>query len=100
MKQKRDYAFYVYIMASVSGTLYVGMTNDIGRRVDEHKYGEKDGFTRWYKCTKLVYVEFHSYVLNAIQREKDLKRYTRKQKEDLIRTQNPSWRDLADEWDQ
>ncbi len=96
---KRDYAFYVYIMASESGTLYVGMTNDIGRRVDEHKYGEKDGFTKWYECKKLVYVEFHQYVLNAIQREKELKRYPRAKKEELIRALNPHWEDLTDVWD-
>jgi putative endonuclease len=95
---KIEYAFYVYIMASESGTLYVGMTNDIDRRVSEHQSGEKEGFTKWYACTKLVYVEFHEYVLNAIQREKELKRFTRQEKEELIRTQNPHWDDLTHEW--
>ncbi len=92
---KREYAFYVYIMASPSGTLYVGMTNDIQRRVDEHKNQEKDGFMKWYNCSRLVYVEFHEYVLNAIQREKEIKWWPRTKKEELIRTLNPHWNDLA-----
>jgi len=92
---KREYAFYVYIMASNSGTLYVGMTNDIRRRVEEHRSQEKDGFTKRYECMRLVYVEFHEYVLNAIQREKEIKWWPRAKKEALIGTTNPYWRDLA-----
>jgi putative endonuclease len=94
---KRDYAFYVYIMASRSGTLYVGMTNNIQRRVEEHRLGQKDCFTKWYDCTRLVFVEFHQYVLNAIEREKQIKSWSREKKEEFIRALNPHWDDLADQ---
>ncbi len=92
---RRDYTFYVYIMASRSGTLYVGMTNDIKRRVEEHRNSEKECFTKWYGCTRLVFVEFHQYVINAIERESQIKSWTREKKEDLIRSVNPKWRDLT-----
>ena len=81
-------------MASESGTLYIGMTNDLIRRVSEHKEGKTEGFTQKYKCTKLVYYESTKYVYNAIEREKELKDWNRKKKEELIRTINPTWRDL------
>ena len=95
---ERDYRFYVYIMASESGTLYVGFTNGLEHRVHQHKTGFYDGFTKWYQCHKLVYYEEHQYVLNAIDREKQIKRWRREKKEDLIRTINPQWRDLSIGW--
>ena len=81
-------------MASESGTLYIGMTNDLIRRVSEHKEGKTEGFTKKYTCSKLVYYESTRYVYNAIEREKELKDWNRKKKEELIRTINPTWRDL------
>jgi putative endonuclease len=95
---KKDYNFYTYIMASESGTLYVGMTNDLERRVYEHKNNLVDGFTKKYSCHKLVYFEQFDYVEDAINREKQIKKWRREKKEFLIRTINPSWKDLSLEW--
>lgn len=95
---KREYRFYVYIMASESGTLYVGFTNGLEHRVYQHKNDLIDGFTKKYQCHKLVYFEEHEYVLNAIEREKQIKRWRREKKENLIRTINPSWTDLSFGW--
>lgn len=67
---KRKYDFYVYIMASSSGTLYTGMTDDLKRRVFEHKDSLIAGFSKRYSCKKLVYFENHQYIYNAIEREK------------------------------
>jgi len=72
---RREYEFYVYIMASGSGTLYVGFTNCIEWRVYEHKNDLVEGFTKKYQCHKLIYYEEHQYVLNAIDREKQIKRW-------------------------
>lgn len=84
-------------MASPTGTLYVGMTNNLERRAGEHKAGEVDGFTKTYECTKLVYYEETNDVLQAIVREKQLKGWRREKKEALIQTMNPGWDDLAAE---
>jgi putative endonuclease len=91
---KKDYNFYVYIMASQSGTIYVGFTNNILRRVYEHKRGGIDGFTKKYKCYKLVYYEHFTYVYNAMAREKEIKKWNRERKQDLIKSSNPHWDDL------
>lgn len=82
-------------MASPSGTLYTGMTNNLARRVSEHKEGKIDGFSKKYGCTRLVYCEQHQYVYNAIEREKEIKNFIRKKKEELIKTVNPFWEDLS-----
>jgi putative endonuclease len=92
---KKEYNFYVYIMASDSGTLYIGLTNNIRRRLHEHKNDLIQGFSLKYKCHKLVYYENFSYVYNALEREKQLKRWNRNKKEMLIKSLNPTWRDLA-----
>ncbi|MFA6410418.1 MAG: GIY-YIG nuclease family protein [Candidatus Buchananbacteria bacterium] len=89
--------YYVYIMASASGTLYVGMTNNLARRAWEHKNEVVEGFTKKYGCKKLVYYEVGSDVLGVIAREKQIKRWNRKKKEFLIRTINPGWKDLSNE---
>ena len=70
---KREYNFYVYMMASASGTLYIGMTNDLIRRVVEHKESKIEGFSKKYSCKKLVYYEHYKYVHDAIKREKEIK---------------------------
>ena len=94
---KRVYNFYVYITASSSGTLYVGMTNDLIRRVAEHEEGKVEGFSKKYSCKKLVYYEHHQYVYNAIEREKEIKKLRREKKQDLIKTINSHWNDLYQE---
>lgn len=90
----REYNFYVYIVASLSGTLYIGMTNNLIRRVQEHKEGKIEGFSKKYSCNKLVYFENSNYVYSVIEREKQLKKWNRTKKEDLIKTLNPHWEDL------
>ncbi len=84
-------------MASESGTLYIGMTNNLLRRVLEHKSGEIKGFSQKYGCKKLVYYEEGIEVYGALEREKQIKRWRRNKKEFLIRSINPRWNDLSDE---
>jgi len=92
-----DIQFYVYILASKrNGTLYVGVTNNIHRRVQEHKEGKGSSFTSRYKVDKLVYVSSTKYINNAIQAEKYLKHLSRKEKLKLIEEFNPEWKDLSD----
>jgi putative endonuclease len=94
----REYNFYVYIMASCSGTLYIGVTNNLERHVSEHRQGRFEGFAKKYSCTRLVYCEHHRDVLHAIAREKQLKKWRREKKEKLIRMKNPPWKDLSADW--
>jgi putative endonuclease len=89
--------YYVYIMASPSRTLYVGVTNDIVRRTDEHRQKRLTGFSARYNCTELVYYEWHTDALTAIAREKELKGWRRSKKVDLIEAHNPGWGDLWSE---
>lgn len=97
--RRGDYHFYTYIMASYSGTLYVGMTNNLERRVREHKEGRNErSFTHRYGCSRLVYYDESPYVLNAIEREKEIKNMSREKKEALIRDFNPAWEDLSRGW--
>ncbi len=95
-----DYKFWVYIMASKSGTLYIGITNDIFVRVAQHKSGEFEGFTKKYGCDRLVYYEQFQNVIHAISREKQLKGRRRSRKIALIESLNPRWEDLAEHWGQ
>lgn len=87
--------FYVYIMASVSRTLYVGVTNDIQRRVCEHKAKATPSFTERYNVTRLVHVEEYDSIVAAIEREKGIKGWDRAKRVALIEQDNPTWRDLA-----
>jgi putative endonuclease len=92
--------FYIYIMASrQNGTLYLGMTSNIQRRVHEHKNHVLSGFTDKYNVSVLVYLEFHETFESAVIREKRLKKWKRGWKLELIEKQNPAWRDLADDPD-
>ena len=89
-------SFYVYILASrIGGTLYIGVTNDLIRRIREHREGNGGEFTSKYQTHRLVYYEHFQYVLNAIAREKELKHWTRAQKIALIESANPTWEDLS-----
>ena len=91
-------AFYVYIMASQrNGTLYVGVTNDLVRRAYEHKEGLVEGFTSRYDVKSLVFFEQHDEPRSAIQREKNIKHWSRAWKLALIERDNPDWRDLFDD---
>jgi putative endonuclease len=87
--------YYVYILASHKcGTLYVGITNDLIRRVEEHKNGIIKGFTKQYSVKELVYFEDTTDVFGAIEREKQIKKWNRSWKIKLIEENNPEWKDL------
>ena len=93
MAEKKTYC--VYIMASESGVLYIGVTNDLERRVIEHKKKMVPGFSARYNVQKLVYFESFGTVHDAIAREKQLKGWLRKRKVALIESVNPHWNDLS-----
>jgi len=91
--------YYVYVMTNPNATtLYMGVTNNLERRVYEHKMKLVDGFTRRYNLTILAYFEEGNDVLSAIAREKQLKGWLRLKKVELIESVNPEWRDLSEEW--
>ncbi len=93
-----DKSFCVYIMTNKNNTvLYTGVTNDLRRRVVEHKTGKGGGFTSRYKITKLVYYECGEDVNAAIEREKQIKGGSRQRKIDLVNEMNPGWRDLFED---
>jgi putative endonuclease len=89
-------AYYVYIMASKSRVLYIGITNSLDRRVLEHKNDVLEGFSQKYRCHRLVYYESYDDVRRAIDREKQLKRWNRAKKVWMIERLNPTWEDLAE----
>ena len=90
-------SYWVYILTSAErGTLYVGMTNDLVRRDREHREAKDKSFTSKYGASKLVYFEQHDDPANAIQREKNLKHWSRAWKLQLIERANPNWHDLYD----
>ena len=93
----REHRYWVYILASRrNGTLYIGVTNDLYRRVLEHRNGIADGFTKKYRVHQLVWFEEYQYVDGAIRREKHLKKWNRAWKLRLIEEKNPNWDDLFD----
>ena len=94
---QKDHIYHVYIMASQTGTLYIGVTSNITTRVQQHKQGYFKGFSKKYGCNRLVYYEETNNIQNALEREKQLKKWNRKKKEYLIKTQNPTWTDLVTE---
>ena len=89
--------YYVYIMSSLSRTLYTGVTNNLERRVNEHKSGAVSGFTKRYKVNRLVYFQETNDIGGAIAAEKQIKALTRAKKLALIEKENPSWQDLSAE---
>ena len=94
----KRHCYFVYMAASKSRVLYIGMTNDLHRRMYEHKNDLINGFTKQYRCHRLVYFESFDEVAQAIDREKQLKRWSRVKKEWLIKNSNPTWEDRAAEW--
>lgn len=95
---EKEYIFYVYIVTNFRRTaFYIGVTNNIIRRVIEHKYELGSNFTKKYKLKYLVYFEEYQYINDAIAREKELKGWTRKKKIDLIKNINPRLNDLGNE---
>jgi putative endonuclease len=91
-----EYCFWVYILASRSRSLYIGMTNNLRKRLATHRSGVPGSHTAKYNIHRLVYFEQFQYVTNAIAREKELKKWTRSQKIALIEKKNPTWEDLAE----
>jgi len=90
--------YYVYIMASRSRVLYTGVTNDLARRVNEHKRCLHAGFTSKYRVTRLVHFEQFGDIRDAIAREKEIKGWKRSRKIELIERRNHAWQDLAEDW--
>jgi len=95
---QKDNQYYVYIMTNKSGTLYTGLTNNIKERVFQHKNKLVEGFTKKYNINKLIYFETFGDIYSAIAREKTIKGWLRKKKVELIKTTNPDWEDLSQDW--
>ncbi|OHB30781.1 MAG: hypothetical protein A2790_08605 [Phenylobacterium sp. RIFCSPHIGHO2_01_FULL_69_31] len=95
----QDAFIAVYILASTrNGTLYTGVTSTLMARIRQHKLGTFEGFTKTYGCKTLVWYEAHAVMAEAIRREKQIKRWRRDWKLQLIEAENPEWRDLSDHW--
>jgi len=95
----RTHRYYVYILTNRSRTLYVGVTNDLARRLEQHHDAPRTAFTGRYRLDILIYFEEHQYILNAIAREKQLKGWRRDRKLALIESVNPRWKDLRSSGD-
>lgn len=90
--------FFIYVLANRGRTtLYIGMTNNLARRMEDHRVGTVAGFVKRYHCTDLIYYELFTTAYDAITREKQLKRWSRAKKLALIRKMNPTFRDLTDD---
>ena len=90
--------YFVYIATNHSGTLYIGVTNNLERRMFEHKNRLVSGFTSRYKINRLVYYETTDNIRSAIEREKQLKGWSRAKKVNLIESDNRGWKDLSADW--
>jgi putative endonuclease len=95
---EREYQFYVYLLSSLSRSLYAGVTNNLRERVAKHREMVPGTHTQHYKIWRLVYFERYQYVKHAIAREKEIKSWTRAKKVELIGKVNPAWEDLGAEW--
>ena len=94
----RFHNYYVYIITNKNKTvLYIGVTNDLKRRLYEHENGILPGFTKRYNCHYIVYYEHFTYILHAIDREKEIKKWRREKKDRLITKFNPEWKFLNEE---
>ncbi|MEJ7693182.1 GIY-YIG nuclease family protein [Daejeonella sp.] len=95
----KDHSYFVYILTNKSNrVLYTGVTNDLERRILEHKAKFNSGFTSRYNCNKLVYYEDHQWIEEAIAREKQIKAGSRQKKLTLVNSINPLWDDLSIDW--
>jgi putative endonuclease len=94
-----EHQYWAYIMSSLSGTLYIGVTSDLDSRVWQHKTGAFEGFSKKYCCSRLVHCEEFDSVFRAISREKQLKGWRRSKKVALIERRNPRWEDLYADMD-
>ena len=94
----REHRYYVYTLASRSGVLYTGVTNNLERRVWEHKHSTQPSFTQKYKVNRLVHFEEFSHIHDAIAAEKRIKGWVRAKKLEMIRAENPTMRDLSEGW--
>ena len=95
----REYNFYVYLLTNVARmVLYIGVTSHLENRLHEHRTGKWEGFTKRCHVNRLVYYEHFRYVLDALDREKQLKGWKRVKKDALVMSINPHWRDLSAEW--
>jgi putative endonuclease len=90
--------YYTYIMSSRTKVLYIGITSNLELRVQQHKQGQHDGFTKEYRCHRLVFFERHATAASAIAREKQLKGWKRAKKLALIEQENLEWQDLSKDW--
>ena len=91
--------YFVYILSNWNDSVvYIGVTSNLPKRLYEHRNGLADGFTKKYNVHKLVYFEQTNDVYSAISREKQLKKWRRSKKDQLIKLQNPTWRDLSQDW--
>ncbi len=98
MSSQRQHCYTVYILGSISGTLYIGITSDLRTRVRQHRNHSFGGFTAKYEVNRLLYYESFREVSSAIAREKQLKRWRREKKIGLIEKENPQWKDLSRGW--
>ncbi|MBN4070668.1 GIY-YIG nuclease family protein [Olleya sp. AH-315-F22] len=96
---KTIHQYYLYILTNKkNGTLYIGVSNNLERRMFEHKNKLIEGFTKKYGLDRLVYFETYQYVNDAIKREKNMKKWKRQWKVNLIEKDNPNWNDLSSDW--
>ncbi len=95
---QRDHRYFVYILGSLSGTLYIGVSGDLRYRIRQHKEHTFEGFTAKYDVTRLLYFEMYDRVGRAIGRERQLKGWRREKKIALIEKCNPRWEDLSRDW--
>jgi putative endonuclease len=98
MSGREHHYYYVYMVASKSHVLYCGVTNNLPRRMEQHRQGSLEGFTADYRCKRLVWFECFEHIDNAISREKQIKRWRREKKIALIKQANPTWLDLTESW--
>ena len=96
---KNVHQYYLYILSNKNnGTLYIGVTNDLERRMFEHKNKLIEGFTKNYGLNRLIYFQTFQYINDAIKREKNMKKWKRQWKIDVIEKENPNWSDLSKDW--
>ena len=92
--------YYIYILTNWNNkVMYIGVTNNLQRRLFEHKNKLIDGFSKKYNCNKLVYFELFFDISEAIKREKEIKKWRREKKNNLVKSMNPEWKDLSDEFE-